>query len=157
MGIVINTFPPVYDKNSKLLIVGTMPSVISRQQGFYYGNPKNRFYAVISALLNKELPVTVPQKKDMLLDAGIALYDVLKTCDIHGSGDCSIKDAQPNDFTQIFNGADIKRVYANGRAAQRYFERFVGAAVYLPSTSPANASYNIETLIASWRIILKEL
>lgn len=150
---VLHTFPPVFDGNSKVLIVGSIPSVKSRQEGFYYGNPQNRFYRVLAAVLGVDVPQTIGQKKAMLLKHGIAVYDVLSECDIEGSSDLSIKNARVNDFSAIFAAAEIRRVFANGKAAHQYFERFVGAAECLPSTSPANAAWNLERLIGAWTVI----
>ncbi len=147
-------FEPVYDERSQILIVGTMPSVLSRRQNFYYGNPQNRFYDVLSGLLGCPKPQTVEEKISMLLYSGIAVYDVLKCCDISGSADSSIKNAEVNDFSPIFETADIKRVFANGRTAYKYYSRFVGEAVCLPSTSPANAAFGMDRLMDEWNVIL---
>lgn len=158
MERVQHTFEPVYNSESRILIVGTMPSVQSRRQQFYYGNPRNRFYDVIAALLQCEKPQTIEQKKAMLLQGRIALYDVLESCDIKGSADSSIKNAKPHDFSPIFDTADIRSVYANGRAAYQYYQRFIGKDITpLPSTSPANASFSLPRLIAEWSVIVKDL
>lgn len=155
MEKVIHTFEPVYDANSKILIVGTMASVLSRKDGFYYGNPKNRFYAVLSALLGVEKPGTIEQKKAMLLKQRIALYDVLSECEIKGSADASIKNAKPNDLMPIFKTADVKCVFANGKTAYKYYKKFFDEdIVCLPSTSPANAAYGMERLMEEWAAIL---
>ncbi len=155
MERVVHGFEPVYDEHSKILIVGTMPSVLSRKQSFYYGNPQNRFYGVLSRLLGCKKPETVEEKIHMLLSHGIAVYDVLKSCDIAGSADSSIKNARPNDFSPIFDTADIKRVFANGQTAYKYYIRFVGEAEVLPSTSPANAAFGMDRLIDAWAGILQ--
>ncbi len=153
---VFHAFDPVYDARSKILIVGTMPSVRSRKEGFYYGNPRNRFYDVLSALLQCDKPQTTEEKTRMLLRNRIALYDVLGECDIRGSADASIKNAVPNDFSPIFRAADIAKVFANGRAAYGYYKNFIcGEVTYLPSTSPANAAYQMEKLVGEWSMILQ--
>ncbi|MGI6153135.1 MAG: DNA-deoxyinosine glycosylase [Christensenellaceae bacterium] len=155
MEKVIHTFEPVFDARSKILIVGTMPSVLSRQEQFYYGNPRNRFYDVLSALFKHKKPASAGEKKAFLLKHNIALYDVLAECEIKGSMDASIKNARPNDFSGIFAAAAIKRVYANGNTAYKYYKRFIGEDVTcLPSTSPANAAYSLERLIGEWAQIL---
>lgn len=156
--IVRHTFEPVYDKTARVLIVGSMPSVLSREGGFYYGNPRNRFYDVMSAVLGCEKPHTVEAKKRMLLQNRIALYDVLRECEISGSADSSIKNAQPNDFSPIFKAAGIRRVFANGKAAYGYYRKYIGGDIAcLPSTSPANAAYGIEKLVKEWSQILEYL
>lgn len=157
MSFVEHTFEPVFDKNSKILIVGTIPSVLSRKYGFYYGNPRNRFYDVLSTLFNSSKPDTIESKKNFLLLNKIGVYDVLSSCDIEGSADSSIKDAKPNDFNTIFNNSGIKRVFANGRTAYIYYNKYIGECEYLPSTSPANASWNFERLISAWSVILRYL
>ena len=147
-------FAPLYNEESRILIVGTFPSVISRQMNFYYGNPQNRFYRVLAALFHDIVPQSVPDKRQFLLQHRIAVFDVLESCSIRGSADATIRDAVPNDFSCIFQTADIACTFANGRTAHKLYEKYVGPAVYLPSTSPANASYSLERLIAAWQVIL---
>jgi hypoxanthine-DNA glycosylase len=134
-----------------------MPSAESRRQGFYYGSPRNRFFAVVAALLGRAVPKTADEKRAMLLGGGIALYDVLKSCDIRGSSDTSIRNAEPNDFSAIFREADIKQVFANGKTAHGYYVKYIGRAVCLPSTSPANAAWSRERLAKAWAVILEGL
>ncbi|HBU12299.1 MAG TPA: DNA-deoxyinosine glycosylase [Clostridiales bacterium] len=154
-GQVFHTFDPVYDARSRILIVGSMASVQSRRAGFYYGNPRNRFYDVLSGLLGVEKPQTTAQKIEMLLQNRIAIYDVLAACEIKGSADSSIKNAAPHDFTPIFRTARIRRVFANGRAAYQYYRKFIDEDVTaLPSTSPANAAYKLTRLRSEWSAIL---
>lgn len=150
-------FEPVFDQNSRILIVGSFPSVLSRKLQFYYGNPRNRFYRVLAELLAQPVPTTPCQMRQFLLDNHIAVFDALASCSIHGSADASIRDAVPNDFRAIFSGAPIRAVYANGRAAHEAYEKHVGSAVYLPSTSPANAAYDLERLKEAWSVILPQL
>ncbi|MBD5559576.1 MAG: DNA-deoxyinosine glycosylase [Clostridia bacterium] len=153
----VHPFAPVFDSASRVLIVGTFPSVISRRRNFYYGNPRNRFYQVLAALFHAPVPGGVEAKKQFLLDHHIAVFDVLESCVIRGSSDASIREACPNDFSPIFNGAEIACTFANGRTAQQLCERYVTPAVYLPSTSPANASYSLERLIDAWSVIVPYL
>ncbi len=155
----IHPFPPVYSSQSRLLILGTFPSVLSRANAFYYGNPNNRFWPVVAALLGQPVPETVAQKKALLLSHGIALWDVLASCQIQGSSDASIRDAQPNDIPGLLHQTAISRVFANGQAAGRLYGRFFAdpglpTAQVLPSTSPANAAWSMERLIDAWQVVL---
>jgi hypoxanthine-DNA glycosylase len=152
----IHNIEPVFDANSKILILGSFPSVKSREMKFFYGHPQNRFWKVLSALFNTECPVTMEEKKQLLLSNNIALWDVIKSCDIVGSSDSSIKNAVPNDFTEIFEKADIKAVYTNGSTAYNLYKKYCKndfEAIRLPSTSPANAAYSLDKLINEWKII----
>ena len=151
-------FPPVYDENSEILILGSFPSVKSREMQFFYGHPQNRFWKVLAQVLNETVPQTIPEKKEMLLRHHIALWDVIASCDIAGSSDSSIKNAVPNDFSFILKTAPIRQIYTNGGTAyklyHKYCEKVTGfEAVKLPSTSPANASYSLERLISQWNQI----
>lgn len=151
-------FPPLYDKNSKILILGSFPSVKSRENLFFYGHPQNRFWKVTAAVFECEVPKTVEEKKEFLLSHGIALWDVIASCEITGSADSSIKNVKPNNFKEILEKSDIKRIYTNGKTAEKYFVKFIKnvinrSSVCLPSTSPANASWNIERLTEAWSVI----
>lgn len=151
-------FPPLYDENSKVLILGSFPSVKSREQMFFYGHPQNRFWRVVSAVFGCDLPVTVEQKRKMLLDNGIAVWDVIASCEITGSSDSSIRNVTANDLGVILDAADIKQIFVNGKTAEKYYNKYLRAsvgreAVCLPSTSPANAAWSIEKLVEAWRII----
>lgn len=162
MGRVVHPFGPVYDENSKILILGTMPSVASREQNFYYAHPANRFYKVLAALLDVPVPQTVEEKKQLFLSHGIAVFDVLRACDIHASADASIRKPVPNDFTPIFETANIRQVYANGKKACGLYERLCQQdtgrdCVCLPSTSAANARMGLDALVESWSVILETL
>lgn len=161
-NMIIHPIPPVYDKNSKILILGSFPSVKSREEGFFYGHPQNRFWRVLSAVFDDELPKTIPEKKKFLLSYGIALWDVLMSCEITGSSDSSIKNVVPTDLSVIFDTADIHSVFLNGKTAEKYFLKYQSAflrqntkinSACLPSTSPANAAYSLEKLINAWKII----
>ena len=156
---VTHTFGPVYDKNSKILILGSIPSVKSREQQFYYGHPQNRFWKVISAVFGETEPGTIAEKKDFLRRNNVALWDVIASCDIMGSLDSSIKNVKQNDMNVILSVADIQTIYLNGGKAQELFMKYCGkyvhenkpALVKLPSTSPANAAWSLEGLTNTWR------
>lgn len=154
-------FAPVYDKNSKVLILGTFPSVKSREMQFYYGHPQNRFWKLLAVLTRWPIiPGTVPEKKEMLLKNGIAIWDVIQSCEIAGSSDSSIRNVIPNDLSQVLSGSAITRIYANGKTAEKFYNKYVKAqtgidVIGLPSTSPANAAYSLERLEESWSQILE--
>ena len=155
--MLIHPIPPLFDKNSKILILGSFPSVKSRKTQFFYGHPQNRFWYVLSEIMEENCPETIEQKRELLLRHNIALWDVIAGCDIEGSSDSSIKNVVPNDLSIILNNADIRRIFVNGRTAYRYFCKYNKElnAVCLPSTSPANAAFSAEKLIESWNIIKK--
>ncbi|MBQ2658888.1 MAG: DNA-deoxyinosine glycosylase [Erysipelotrichaceae bacterium] len=149
---------PVYDKHSKILILGSFPSVKSRQIGFFYGHPKNRFWKVVAAVFKEDVPATIEEKKEMLLRNGVALWDVVASCEIVGSSDSSIRNVRPNDIKKLISETSISRIYVNGGTAmklyRKYLEKQVGMeATVLPSTSPANAAYSLDRLVEEWRII----
>ena len=152
---VTHTFGPVYDDASRILILGSFPSVKSREQQFYYGHPQNRFWKVLAAVFEDTLPETIPQKKAFLLEHHIALWDVIASCDIAGSSDSSIRNVTANDMEVILKTADIRRICANGDTAYRLFSKYCLTAEMpevkkLPSTSPANAAWNLERLTQCW-------
>ena len=153
-------FEPVYDERSRILILGTFPSVKSREQHFYYGHPQNRFWKLLAALTQwPQIPQTIEQKKQMLLENEIAIWDVIQSCDIAGSSDSSIKNVVPSDIGSILKNSGIARIYANGNMAKKLYEKYIlpetGVPIIgLPSTSPANAAYSIERLKESWQQIL---
>ena len=156
--MIQHPFPPLYDKNSKILILGSFPSVKSREQMFFYGHPQNRFWKVISAVLGVDVPVTVEEKKDLLHTHHVAVWDVIASCDITGSSDSSIKNVVANDLSVILQEADIKQIFVNGKTAERYYNKYIRdvigrGAICLPSTSPANAAWSIDRLVRSWSII----
>lgn len=153
-------FPPLYDKNSKILILGSFPSVKSREQNFFYGHPQNRFWKVVAKVLEKEIPTTIEEKRAFLLSSNIALWDVIASCEITGSSDSSIKNVVANDLTEILETANIKKIFVNGKTAEKYYNRYIKNrigrdAVCLPSTSPANAMWNVESLVEEWKKIKK--
>lgn len=156
--MTVHPISPVYDTNSKILILGSFPSVKSREEMFFYGHPQNRFWRVISAVFGKCVPTDIASKQELLLSCGIALWDVIASCDIEGSSDSSIRNVIPNDLSVILNTADIKQIYVNGKTAERYYNKYLRdkygrEAICLPSTSPANAAWSLEKLINEWKII----
>ena len=157
---IIHPIPPYFDKNSKILILGSFPSVKSREQGFFYGHPQNRFWKVLASLSNKKIPETIDEKKALLKALNIALWDVLESCEIRGSADSSIKNAKVNDLSVILKKADIHMIFTNGKTAEKYYNKYLKnlypqGTLCLPSTSPANAAKTLDMLIEEWKIILK--
>ena len=155
-----HTFEPVFDKNSKILILGTFPSVKSREYQFYYGHPQNRFWKVIAQITGEDLPVTIDEKKALLLRKQIAIWDVIRSCKIIGSSDSSIQDVVANDFSEILTNAKIEKVYANGGKAYELYQKYAlkktGIEIIkLPSTSPANAGWSMEKLCEEWKAKIK--
>ncbi len=158
---IVHGFEPVYDKNSRLLILGSLPSVMSREQNFYYGHPQNRFWKVIAALTGENVPINIPEKKALLVRNHIAVWDVISECDIVGSSDQSIKNVVPADLSVILDSAPIKAIYTNGGAASKIYRKYqfplTGIeAVQLPSTSPANAAWSLDRLITEWAQIIAD-
>lgn len=158
---IVHSFEPVYDKVSEILILGTLPSVKSRENNFYYGHKQNRFWKVLATLLKEPVPDTIEEKKAMLLAHRIALWDVIQSCDIKGSSDSSIKNVQPTDIGVILEKTNITRIYANGNKAGQLYKRYqfpvTGIeAMVLPSTSPANAVWSLERLCEAWHVILEQ-
>lgn len=157
---ITHIFGPVWDKSSKVLILGTFPSVKSRENNFYYGHPQNRFWKVIAALIGCSIPVTTEDKKKLLISNNIAVWDVIASCTIKGSSDSSIKDVVTNDIMPVLNGSRIHKLYANGAKAYELYMKYSypytkREIIKLPSTSPANAIYTLDRLIESWSIIKK--
>jgi len=156
-----HTFEPVYDGDSRILILGSLPSVKSREQGFYYGHPQNRFWKIISILLNCDLPVTIEEKKQMLLSHRIAVWDVIDSCDIIASSDSSIRNVVAADIAGLLQRTSIAEIYANGRMAEKLYNKYVFEKtrmriIPLPSTSPANAAFSIEKLKDAWGVIIED-
>ena len=159
-------FKPIFDKNSKILILGSFPSVVSRKLGFYYANPQNRFWRVLAGILNAPLPASTNEKINFLLDHRIAIYDAAISCEIKGSSDAKMTAVLPANLEPIFSGAHIAQVFANGGKAHEICEKYLKTqilnatgkeAVKLPSTSPANANFNFERLVREWRIVAEAL
>ena len=156
--MIDHPFLPLYNKDSKILILGSFPSVKSREQMFFYGHPQNRFWKVISSVLECEAPETIEEKKKLLFENGIALWDVIASCEITGSSDSSIRDVKVNDLSKILKEADIRQIYVNGKTAEKYFKKYIKPqikrdAICLPSTSPANAAWSVERLVEKWKVI----
>ena len=154
-------FAPVYDENSRVLILGTFPSVKSRETHFYYGHPQNRFWKLLAFLCRWPIPATIPEKKEMLLKNGVALWDVIQSCEIAGSSDSSIKNVVPSDLSCILTCSSITRIYANGKTAQKLYDKYQKPQtcmdiIALPSTSPANAAYSFNRLAESWAQIFQD-
>lgn len=152
-------FAPVFDENSRILILGTLPSVKSREQAFYYGHSRNRFWKLLAALTHETVPVATEEKISLLLRHRIALWDVVDSCDIRGSDDSSIRNVVPTDLSRILDAAPIERIYANGTKAAQLYQKYqlpaTGIpAVLLPSTSPANAAWSPERLYTAWSEII---
>ncbi len=159
-SLMNHPIPPFFDKNSKILILGSFPSVKSREQMFFYGHPQNRFWKVVAAVFDQEVPQSIAEKKDFLKQNKIAIWDVIGSCEIRGSADSTIKDVMPNDLSQILDAADIRKIFINGKTAEKYYNKYtrdvIGReAVCLPSTSPANAAWTLEKLIDAWRALRK--
>ena len=157
---IVHSFEPVYDKDSEILILGTLPSVKSRENNFYYGHKQNRFWKVLATLLKEPVPDTIEEKKAMLLAHRVALWDVIQSCDIKGSSDSSIKNVQPTDIGMILEKTNVTQIYANGNKAGQLYKRYqfpvTGIeATMLPSTSPANAAWSFDRLCEAWRVILE--
>lgn len=156
---VVHPFMPIYNEESKILILGSFPSVKSREGEFYYHHPQNRFWKVISAVYQEDLPISIEEKKELLLDKCIAVWDVIKSCEIIGSSDSSIRNVIPNDLSMILDVADIKCIIANGGTAHRLYMKYIfpvtGREILkLPSTSPANAAFSLEKLTRDWSSII---
>ena len=159
-GRALHEFPPVFDERSRVLILGTMPSPKSRELGFYYMHPQNRFWRTLSEVLCEPLPDDISGRREMCLRNGVALWDVLAECTITGASDSSIKDPVPNRLETIFRAADIRAVFTTGKKAQSLYERFFPesmAAVCLPSTSPANRAVSDDELLLRYRCIAQYL
>lgn len=156
--MIRHPIPPVWDENSRILILGSFPSVRSREEGFFYGHPRNRFWKVLAALFSEPEPRSTEEKKALLHRHGIALWDVIGSCEIRGSQDSSITGAVPNDLSSILQNAPIQRIVLNGKTAEKFYRRYHPdlpiPAVTLPSTSPANAAKALPELIEAWREIL---
>lgn len=160
--MILHNIPPVWDENSKILILGSFPSVKSRSTEFFYGHAQNRFWRLMSSLLSEEVPNSIDDKKKLLIEHNIALWDVVKSCDIVGSSDSTIKNVTPNDLSRILSESRITKIFTNGQTANRLYKKYIlplnsMEACPLPSTSPANAAYNMERLINEWKIILAYL
>ena len=155
----IHPIAPLYDKASRVLLLGSFPSVKSREAAFFYAHPQNRFWPVLAALFDEPEAQSVEQKKSLALRHGVAIWDVLAQCEIAGSSDASITGAVANDLSPILRAADIRAIFCNGKTSWNYYRKYQEAvtgipAVSLPSTSPANAAWSLEKLKGAWNVIL---
>ena len=155
---LFHPFGPLFSPDSRVLILGSFPSVKSREQNFFYGHPQNRFWKVIAALFEQETPQTIPEKKELILSHGLALWDSIASCVITGSSDASIREVRASDLRIILDHAPIERICCNGRKSFEMYEKYIRPeigreAVCLPSTSPANAQWSLQKLITAWAVI----
>ena len=155
---MLHPIDPVFDKDSKVLILGSFPSVRSREAGFFYGHPQNRFWKVTAGVFGDEVPQTTEEKKAFLLRNRIALWDVIGSCDIDGSSDASIRNVTVNDIGLILKTADIRAIFLNGKKAFSLYQKYMypeirREGICLPSTSPANAMWSVEKLTSEWERI----
>lgn len=153
---IIHPIEAVYDENSRILILGSFPSVKSRENGFFYGHPQNRFWRVVAAVCGDEVPRTNDEKRAFLLRHKIALWDVIDSCEITGSADSTIKNAVPTDIRGILAKSDITQIFTNGKKADELYQKFQEPvtgmkAICLPSTSPANVAWHLDKLCDKWR------
>lgn len=155
---IVHPIPPLYDKDCTKLILGSFPSVKSREAQFFYGHPQNRFWKLLAELFGEQVPQTVEEKSVLVLRHHIAMWDTIHSCTITGSSDSSIKDVVPNDLSVILNNSRVTQIFANGTASYKLYQKYIYPvtgiqAVKLPSTSPANAAFSLEKLKQSWNVI----
>lgn len=156
---VVHTIPPLYDSHSRVLLLGSIPSPKSREIGFFYGHPQNRFWRVLAAVLGEEVPQTIEEKRAMCLKHHVALWDTIARCDIEGASDTSIRNAIPNDIGKLVRESEITRIFATGGKSAELYRKLIEPQLHipitqLPSTSPANAAWSLERLIEAYRVIL---
>ncbi len=160
--VQIHPIPPLFDRHSRVLILGSFPSVKSREQAFFYGHKQNRFWRVVPALFGEQMPQTVEEKKAFALRHRLALWDVIARCEIEGSADSTIREVQANDLNVILQHCDIRQIFVNGKTAEKHYRHLIEpkigrTAICLPSTSPANAAWSEEKLIGAWSVIKEYL
>lgn len=158
----VHPIDPVYDERSRILILGSFPSVASREECFFYAHKQNRFWKVIASVFDRPVPADIDEKKELLLTTGTAVWDVIRSCDITGSSDSSIRNVIPNDISEILGTAGIKEIYTNGKKAHSLYMKYIYPVtgredVCLPSTSPANAAKSLDALIAEWKTIKEDV
>lgn len=158
MDRVSHPIPPLYNENSKVLVLGSFPSVKSREARFFYHHPQNRFWKVISALYEEPIPATIDEKRELLLRNRVAVWDVIESCEIVGSADSSIRNVIPNDLTQILDHSKVVRIFANGSTSYQLYMKYIYPVIgveitKLPSTSPANAAYSLDRLLDDWWVL----
>lgn len=162
MKQVKHEIPPIFDENSKILILGSFPSVKSRENKFFYHHPQNRFWKVLANIMDVDVPNTLEQKRNFLLNSKIAIWDVIGSCEIEGSSDSSIKNVIVNDLNLIIKNCNIKQIFCNGGKSYELYKKYCEKntnikAIKLPSTSPANARFSLDKLISEWNIIFDYL
>ena len=155
---IIHPIPPLFDENSEKLILGSFPSVKSREAMFFYGHPQNRFWKLLPLIFDEKIPVTIEEKSALILRHNLALWDSIQSCVITGSSDSSVKDVVPNDLFLIINNSKVDRVFCNGALSHKMYTKYIYPqtkieAVKLPSTSPANAAFSMDRLYEQWKII----
>lgn len=158
--MIVHPIPPLFNENSQTLILGSFPSVKSREAEFFYGHPQNRFWTVIAILYGVEKPQTVEEKKKLVLENNLAMWDVIESCEIEGSADSTISSVTANDLSIILDNSKVERIFVNGKTAEKYYKKYTYPktgikAICLPSTSPANAAWSIDRLVEAWKIILE--
>ena len=156
---IVHPFPPFFRPDSHILILGSFPSVKSREQMFFYGHPQNRFWRVLAAVFEDAVPASIPEKQAFLERHSVALWDSIGRCSIEGSSDSSIRDVVPNDLSMILDAAPVAAIFCNGKSSFDCYNRYIlpalgRKALLLPSTSPANAAWSFDRLVEEWRRIL---
>lgn len=160
MDRVSHPIPPLYDEHSRVLILGSFPSVKSREGRFFYHHPQNRFWKVISTIYGEPVPITIEQKQELLLRCRIAVWDVIQSCEITGSSDASIRNVIPNDLAVVLEHSRVEHIIANGSTSYQLYMKYIYPVtgmqiIKLPSTSPANAGYSLARLLEEWSILKK--
>ena len=156
---VVHTIPPLYDSHSRVLLLGSIPSPKSREIGFFYGHPQNRFWRVLAAVLGEPVPQSIEEKRAMCLKHHVALWDTIARCDIAGASDLSIRNAEPNDIGKLVRESESTRIFATGGKSAELYRKLIEPQLHipitqLPSTSPANAAWSLDRLIEAYRVIL---
>lgn len=160
---ISHPFKPVYNKNSTILILGSFPSIKSREINFYYGHPQNRFWKILELIYNEKIEINIESRKNFLLKNNIALWDTIKECDIVSSSDSSIRNAIPNDINTIIKNSNIRAIFCNGNTSYKLFMKYFKDSfkeidiICLPSSSPANAKFSLQDLVNIWSSEFKNL
>lgn len=157
---MIHPFPPLFDENSQTLILGSFPSVKSREAMFFYGHPQNRFWKLLARLYDEAVPQSIEEKSRLVLNHHLALWDSIRSCTIVGSSDSSVRDVVPNDLSVILQNSKVTRIFCNGALSHKMYTKYIYPvtgieAVKLPSTSPANAAFSLDRLAENWKVILQ--
>ena len=157
---IVHPIPPLYDEHSRVLVLGSFPSIKSREAMFFYGHPQNRFWRLLALLCGEPEPKTVEEKKRLALSHGVAMWDSIHSCTIVGSSDSSVRDVVPNDLSVILENSRVEKIFCNGALSHRMYMKHIYpntgiAAVKLPSTSPANAAFSLDRLAKCWKVIFE--